>query len=269
LRVYRSAPFAAVVAVLLAGACGGSSSNAPSGSDGDAATPDGNSGGSGSSGGVSSGNGGSGSGSGSGAGSGSNAGSGASAGSGSSVGSGSNAGSGSGTSSGSPSSGSPTDAGPLDPDASAHRPQAAACPTTPLPIAHVSCQTSADCQDGGGIARWCRNSACSPDQCLTDTDCPTGSACGCASMFGGNAIHTNMCVESGCRVDADCPSGLCSPAYSGYCGGFTGYHCRSAADTCSSDADCKSTEGGFSSSSCRYEATVGHWQCAPIIVCMG
>jgi hypothetical protein len=159
-----------------------------------------------------------------------------------------------------------------------HRPLPVTCaPSVALgqPPPTKSCTKDADCLGDAGYVwdRFCLNHTCSADQCLADSDCTAGAVCGCASQFGGNAIHTNLCVASTCRVDADCASMLCSPAYTGYCGSLAGYHCRSAADTCRTDADCasiKSGDAGFTlPSQCSYEPTVGHWQCAPATVCMG
>src|SRR5207342_512579 len=76
------------------------------------------------------------------------------------------------------------------------------------------------------------------DQCMTDDDCAAGTACGCATQFRGNAIHTNTCVQAQCRVDSDCgPGGTCSPSESGYCSSLTGYFCHKPTDTCVTDAD--------------------------------
>jgi hypothetical protein len=158
-----------------------------------------------------------------------------------------------------------------------HRPTAIDCPVSPLfgletDGGTVSCTTNSDCQDAGSFKRFCLQHACGADQCFTDDDCEAGFACGCANQFGGNALHTNLCVPSSCRLDADCTaSGLCSPAHTAYCGSLSGYHCRSAADTCQTDADCAGlNDGGLQRPyTCSYQPAVGHWQCAPITVCAG
>jgi hypothetical protein len=166
-----------------------------------------------------------------------------------------------------------------------HRPIVVACApvasaaavAAPLPPPQdagvMSCLTDNDCRPEGGIvfAAYCHNHACTPDQCFTDSDCPTGQACGCANQFGGNALHANRCVPTACHTDADCTSGLCSPANTGYCGSFQGYHCRGAADTCRADTDCASpsTGGVTLPRSCQFAPEVGHWQCAPVTVCTG
>jgi hypothetical protein len=113
----------------------------------------------------------------------------------------------------------------------------------------------------------CLGNRCGPDQCLTDGDCPNGTACGCSDAFRGNAMHTNLCISATCRVDADCgPSGVgvCSGMTGGACGGLSGFICRSAADTCHADADCCSA-----APSCQYQPTLGHWACQAISVCNG
>ena len=152
------------------------------------------------------------------------------------------------------------------------RPEAPACSATPsyLPAGtDVSCTTLADCQAAGvaqGYFQACRAGKCSIDACLTDSDCPTGQACGCANQFGGNAIHTNACVAARCRVDADCGRsvGICSPAKGG-CGSLTGYYCHSGADTCITDADC--CDPG--TPSCQYQPTLGHFACQASVGCNG
>ncbi|HEY2728801.1 MAG TPA: hypothetical protein VGK52_02600, partial [Polyangia bacterium] len=79
-------------------------------------------------------------------------------------------------------------------------------------------------------------------------------------------IRVNRCVPSSCRIDADCGAGgLCSPGY-GYCQSSTGYHCRSAADSCCSSADCA---GMGTASTCEYAPTTGHWQCLAPVGCAG
>jgi hypothetical protein len=166
------------------------------------------------------------------------------------------------------------DGGPLGPPAT-HRAADVACPSTSLnaavfPDGGPPCTTDSECADaGGGTQLTCLQGKCSADQCLLDSDCPAGSACGCAnSYYGGNASHPNSCFTSECRVDSDCGSGgYCSPSFVGYCGGLTGYFCHKAADTCVNDTDClcASSQGGR----CYYEPTVSHWQCEAVAVCTG
>ena len=150
--------------------------------------------------------------------------------------------------------------------------EAEACPATAdyLPAGtDVTCATLADCQDAGvasGAFKACRGEKCSIDGCLTDSDCPTGQACACASQVGGSTLHTNTCVAAQCRVDADCGRsvGICSPTR-GYCGGLIGYYCHSEADTCITDADCCEP----SASSCQYQPELGHFACQAPVGCSG
>jgi hypothetical protein len=153
------------------------------------------------------------------------------------------------------------------------RPTALACPATPnystAGPADVSCATLADCQDAGPAAYFqaCRGGKCAIDPCLTDSECPSGDVCVCATEIGGgNAIHTNACVPAQCRVNADCGRsvGLCSPTR-GYCGGVLGYYCHSAADSCITDADCCDA----SNPSCQYQPALGHFACQAAIGCNG
>jgi hypothetical protein len=171
-------------------------------------------------------------------------------------------------------SGSPgTGGAPAD-----HRAQAVACPTTrdvsPPDGGAVSCATDSDCTSDGGssLYRFCLNHTCSVDQCVTDGDCASTEACGCANQFGGNIIHTNACVPTACHVDADCGAGgYCSPATNDRCGSLSGYHCHKAADTCHVDADCPVTQDGGITfpQACAYVPEVDHWACAPVAICNG
>jgi hypothetical protein len=153
-------------------------------------------------------------------------------------------------------------------------PQPVTCTATPaspyLDAGSVACTTVADCGDGGGFDSFqgCRGGFCTFDQCLTDTDCPTGQACGCASQFGGNAIHYNRCVPAQCRQNSDCGTGgICSPSNGAYCSSLTGYYCHSPADTCTTNADC--CNGNLSSSECLYSEALGHFACQAQVVCSG
>lgn len=154
------------------------------------------------------------------------------------------------------------------------RPQAVACPATNLSsflgpdAGSISCATTADCQAAAVDLPWlCYQGMCIVDQCLTDGDCTNGMACGCASDFGGNAMHTNRCVLTQCRVDADCgQDGACSPSHAGPCSSLTGYYCHSSADTCSANADCTCDPDR---PACLYQPTLGHWACQARIICSG
>jgi Cys-rich repeat protein len=147
----------------------------------------------------------------------------------------------------------------------AGRPVAATCPaSTNLPPPNgdagpTSCTTDADCASDS-FYHWCRGGKCEPDQCFIDNDCASGQACVCANEQPGNALHTNACVTTQCRVDSDCGAGeVCSPTVQDLCsGGGPFFACRSSADQCRVDADCCA-----SAPSCRYQSTVGHWECVP------
>ncbi len=125
-----------------------------------------------------------------------------------------------------------------------------------------ACKTLADCPNAGvpgvpffGPYNGCLAGQCAVDQCLTDTECPTGQACRCNSFQD----HVSRCI-TGCRADTDCGAGfVCSPSY-GSCSDVIGFYCHSAADTCAADADCCS--GTTSSlSHCAYSPELGHFTC--------
>jgi hypothetical protein len=156
-----------------------------------------------------------------------------------------------------------------------HRAADVGCSPTSLtaavfPDGGPPCTADSECVDaGGGVSLTCLQGKCSADQCLVDSDCPTGAACGCAnSYYGGNAIHANSCFTSQCRVDSDCgPGGYCSPSFGAYCGALTGYFCHTAADTCTNDTDCSCASS--SGSQCAFAPASGHWQCGPAVACAG
>jgi hypothetical protein len=155
--------------------------------------------------------------------------------------------------------------------APSHRPASIRCPVTVdgVPARDggvVSCATDSDCLVDGAATffHFCVSHQCGVDQCFTDSDCPSGQMCGCASSFRSlTLVRTNLCVSTGCRVDADCASGLCSPN-----GSDEGYYCHGPADTCRVDADCASCKRpgvpalGFK---CQYSTEAGHWQCTPTV----
>ena len=145
------------------------------------------------------------------------------------------------------------------------RPTAGMCaPSTNLPPPTgdgglTSCTTDADCTSDA-FYHYCRAGKCEPDQCFTDSDCPSGQACACSNEFVGNGVRANSCVMAQCHVDADCGAGeVCSPTEQDLCSsGSPFFACHSSADKCRVDADCCA-----SAPSCRYQGTVGHWECAP------
>jgi hypothetical protein len=149
-----------------------------------------------------------------------------------------------------------------------HNPSPAICMATNLSAlgdAGASCMTDSDCQKDGGPYQYCVEHTCLWDRCLRDSDCAAGSACSCYIPHPSQLIPANQCVPSACRVDTDCAGGICTST-TGACGASTGNHCRSCADTCITDTDCTGNPAG---TNCLFVPAVGHWQCAPVSVCMG
>ncbi len=131
----------------------------------------------------------------------------------------------------------------------------------------ISCSSNADCQAGSSLIDppSCLGKQCRWDQCLVDSDCPSGNVCLCAAdAGGGDSVHHNVCVPANCRIDSDCGANeYCSPSR-GYCGGVSGFYCHSSRDTCvdvTTDCAC----GG---NACVYAPTVGYFVCGTL-VCMG
>jgi hypothetical protein len=109
------------------------------------------------------------------------------------------------------------------------------------------------CQGTGPIA----GLECSYDECTTDQDCPTASACECRP--DSSSQIANYCTKPGtCRVDSDCGAGgFCSPSQAGqWCG--TLHYCHTPQDTCLNDSDCAS-DGIFPG--CNFDPASGHWAC--------
>lgn len=85
--------------------------------------------------------------------------------------------------------------------------------------------------------------------CVIDQDCGAGSICICdhsESPTGG------ACRPSQCASDLDCGDGYCA-SYWQICG-RGGFACQSAADECSTNAECA---GG----TCSYDSALGHRAC--------
>jgi hypothetical protein len=146
-----------------------------------------------------------------------------------------------------------------------------ACPTA-RPSIPVCCSSDSEC-DGGTNGR-CMTSggrggnACSYDECLNDSHCPSGGPCLCRSSPADNV--PNACAPPGnCKVDSDCGSGgYCSPSPSPSaqeCGGVSPYsgpfYCHTASDACIDHGDCGS--GAF----CVYAPQTRHWACSPAPGC--
>ena len=131
------------------------------------------------------------------------------------------------------------------------------------------CTSRADgrCFPNGGLVGG--PGGCSYDQCLTDSDCPSGAPCVCRTSASDDSA--NVCDPGGnCVLDSDCGSGgYCSPsggacADFGFAGG-QGYYCHTASDTCINDADCSvvlDAGGGCPIlQSCAYDTQAQHWAC--------
>ncbi len=167
------------------------------------------------------------------------------------------------------------DGGPR-PAPTAHRAQPGTCPATIVDLfclgqdagAGAACTTTADCVRDGSFTPYsrCLRGQCAADDCLADSDCPSGQACLCASQQYGDGCHHNQCVSGDCRVDSDCGPGMyCSPNPRA-CGIESSIHCHKPADACFEDADCNCT-GGFTST-CAYSSQAGAWVCSQI-TCAG
>jgi hypothetical protein len=151
-----------------------------------------------------------------------------------------------------------------------HRPQSVTCPVTQISgteagVSAAPCLSNADCS--GSVYPSCLGGQCHVDQCLSDSDCGVGMGCACGSDYiNARDVHTNNCVPAQCHVDADCGAGgLCSPARTGDCGA-SGFYCHSAADTCTTDADCCDEPA---QPNCLYQPTIGHWACQGLLICSG
>lgn len=170
-----------------------------------------------------------------------------------------------------------------------HRATPSACPPAPPEQSYQDtfrqqpCYADTDCKGGGrcrgeaqlqGTAGQSFENVCVYDECTDDTGCPPTSLCDCR-----NASHrgTNICVAAACKRDSDCGStGFCSASARLWVSTIIGmpnprpdgieygYFCHTAADECSSDADCN--DGGPGSARdydhCAFDSKVAHWRCA-------
>jgi hypothetical protein len=160
-----------------------------------------------------------------------------------------------------------------------HRATAAACPTSrpagtqAPPQAADTCKTDADCTMGkngrcnGTIST---PNHCNYDECTTDADCGTVTACECRNPA---AYGANTCVHGNCRVDADCGAGgFCSPSavtldptcMFGIDIGSIGYFCHTSGDACVDHADCGTT----AENACLFSVSAMHWACH-VLMCTG
>ena len=138
-----------------------------------------------------------------------------------------------------------------------HRAVAATCEPTPdtanpdwtYAVAGMACTSDEQCRPDGSVRGFCRNGACTVDECLIDADCGDGHVCICSSHTpNGVLLNANACLVASCRTDSDCGAGgFCMPS-AGTCFA-TGYFCHTAADTCVDPlVDCPSS----CSSECTY-----------------
>jgi hypothetical protein len=126
------------------------------------------------------------------------------------------------------------------------------------------------CNDSGKTG-----SSCSYDECLTDSDCPSGTPCLCRSSPTDDSPNSCAADPGGnCVVDSDCGGGgYCSPSPSPDRCGPGAYYCHTALDSCVNDTDCPPIVGedppgsGFScglpsiAPTCTYDAQAKHWAC--------
>lgn len=168
----------------------------------------------------------------------------------------------------------------------AHRPTTPAACTPqaingPCTAPNSTCMVASDCTaglDGNcrmGLVGGSEACTCIYDDCLTDNDCATGTACSCDANRGGAGASGNptSCVPSGCRLDADCgPGGFCSPSQrlgaQSRCGSpVTGFYCHTPDDECGNDSDCPGSAS--LAPICLYSLEVGHWVCSMVGPCAG
>jgi hypothetical protein len=153
------------------------------------------------------------------------------------------------------------------------------------------CTSDSDCT--AGINGRCSfeslvGSACTYDECFTDSQCGSKVPCICRSSstdntpnacdFGGRTSAGDDVRPSNCAVDADCgPGGYCSPsavptsALHGavnVCFGPNPFYCHTASDLCVNDSDCLSDAGidagttdSYPPFACAYNAQNNRWEC--------
>lgn len=161
-----------------------------------------------------------------------------------------------------------------DDDGIVHRAGPTACdpryarPACTEPDPHTNdCKTVDDCTQGknpqcyqslGQIGKFC---ACDYS-CSTDDDCKPGEVCVCGELFADGS-HS-MCVRADCTRDADCPTGICGlSVYDNGCGPERVLACRTAGDTCKTDADCGPNDH------CAFNSLEGRWDCLGITCVIG
>ena len=116
----------------------------------------------------------------------------------------------------------------LNPSRARHR-IGAACPVRPSPTAKMRAHM------------WPHSARVSEGTVWPTDASPTATArAGRPAGAPATPEDPNTCVPAQCRVNSDCgKGGDLLPSGAGPCyGGVTGYYCHSAADTCTTDADC-------------------------------
>lgn len=164
-----------------------------------------------------------------------------------------------------------------------HRASGSACPTArgagsvctlDLGTGPNACLVDSDCTAGtngrcfspngpGGVR--CMPTACSYDDCSSDSDCPSRVPCLCRDSAADS--NANLCVTGGnCAVDADCgPGGYCSPGgYDDFCSTPV-YFCHTPADTCIDNTDCAQS-GSRPVLACNYDLRSGHFACSEVCI---
>jgi len=159
-----------------------------------------------------------------------------------------------------------------------HRALAQACPTErgsdePIDMsgcmnrAGITCTKDADCTDGKNGRCIPHNepcdTACSYDECLTDSDCALGP---CLCRTNGADITQNKCLGGTCKTDADCGCGYCSlsavPIGHGCHVEYPTYTCHTASDECTDPSDCADGIVTY----CAYGASgAEHWACGSCV----
>ncbi|AUX49038.1 uncharacterized protein SOCE26_105830 [Sorangium cellulosum] len=160
-----------------------------------------------------------------------------------------------------------------DPDGSVHRATASRCDATnDQPSCRGTeklqlCKADADCKEGphgkcvtavGQVGTYC---GCEYS-CETDADCGASSACVCKGTGALRETHS-VCAQARCMTDVDCPESTCGlSAYHNGCGEQVMLACRTADDTCRSDADCgRQGDTGLACAALDVDGGYVRWQC--------
>ncbi|WP_437676157.1 ferritin-like domain-containing protein [Sorangium sp. So ce131] len=158
-------------------------------------------------------------------------------------------------------------------DGSVHRATASRCDATnDQPSCRGNekmqlCKSDADCKEGphgkcvtavGQIGTYC---GCEYS-CESDVDCGASSACVCKGTGALRETHS-VCAQARCTTDDDCLASTCGlSAYHNGCGEQVMLACRTAEDTCRSDADCgRQGDTGLACVVIDAEGADARWQC--------